>query len=87
MQARLGYYDSIIWPGKVFDIYVKSEVKEAVDKAVKKAEKNTAMKTEKNTAIKLLKTGKFSIDEIRDIFPGFDDDDILNNLLYYSMHF
>lgn len=66
---------------KVFDIYVKSEVKEAVDKAVKKAvkktEKNTAMKTEKNTAIKLLKTGKFSIDEIRDIFPGFDDDDIL----------
>lgn len=63
---------------KVFDIYVKSEVKEAVDKAVKKAvkktEKNTAMKTEKNTAIKLLKTGKFSIDEIRDIFPGFDDD-------------
>ncbi len=45
------------------------------------------MKTEKNTAIKLLKTGKLSIDEIRDIFPGFDDDDILNNLLYYSMHF
>lgn len=72
---------------KVFDIYVKSEVKEVVDKAVKKTEKNTAMKTEKNTAIKLLKTGKFSIDEIRDIFPGFDDDDILNNLLYYSMHF
>ncbi len=62
---------------KVFDIYVKSEVKEAVDKAVKKTEKNTAMKTEKNTAIKLLKTGKLSIDEIRDIFPGFDDDDIL----------
>lgn len=45
---------------EVFDTYVKSEVKEA----------------KKETAIKLLKIGKCSIDEIREIFPQLNDNDI-----------
>ncbi|MCI9079081.1 MAG: hypothetical protein HFH68_09210 [Lachnospiraceae bacterium] len=50
---------------EVFNTYVKSEVREAEKKAEKKA------------AIKLLKTGKCSIGEIKEIFSKLDDDDIL----------
>lgn len=50
---------------EVFDTYVKSEVREA------------ERKTKKETAIKLLKMGKCSIDEIRELFPQLDEEDII----------
>ena len=50
---------------EVFDTYVKSERKEA------------AREAKKETAIKLLKMGKCSIDEIRELFPQLDEEDII----------
>lgn len=50
---------------KLFNTYVKSEVREAEKKA------------EKKIAINLLKTGKCSIDEIREIAPQLDEEDII----------
>ncbi|MFG6392683.1 MAG: hypothetical protein K1W24_00625 [Lachnospiraceae bacterium] len=58
---------------EVFNTYVKSEVREAVRKAEKKTTKETAIKM----AINLLKTGKCSIDEIREIAPQLDEEDII----------
>lgn len=53
---------------EVFDIYIKSERKEAAREAEKR--------TRKETAIQFLKVGKCSLDEIRDIIPELDDNDI-----------
>ena len=53
---------------EVFDIYVKSEKKEAAREA--------ARETSKKMAVKFLKAGKCSLDEIRDIIPELDDNDI-----------
>ncbi len=50
---------------EVFDIYVKSERKEA------------ARETAKKMAIEFLKTGKCSINDIRKIAPQLDEEDII----------
>ena len=54
---------------EVFNTYVKSEVKEARREAKKEATKEAA--------IKLLKMGKCSLDEIRELFPQLDEEDII----------
>ncbi len=61
---------------EVFDTYVKSERREAAKKAAKEAEKRTRKETAVKTAVKFLKAGKCSVDEIRDIIPELEDDDI-----------
>ena len=58
---------------EVFDTYVKSERREAAKKATKEAEK----RTRKETAVQLLKAGRCTVDEIGEIFPQLDDDDII----------
>lgn len=57
---------------EVFDTYVKSERREAAKEAERRTRKETAVKT----AVKFLKAGKCSVDEIRDIIPELEDDDI-----------
>lgn len=62
---------------EVFNTYVKSEVREARKEAEKEGRKEGSKETAKKIALKFLEMGKCSIDEIRDLIPELDEEDII----------